>query len=199
MPATVTVEIKDTITPKLQALIEECGSPNINQKAGEGVAILLRSHFRKLEASRPNKNKWRRLHFWADCAKSVQNPILGGDRVVISINQKGIAFQRWGKEDVVPVNGAKALTIPADEEAYGKRAGEFGGDLKVVSLKMPDGRRLGALMRKSDSKILYWLKARIHKDPDPTVLPTDAEITNAAITSVESYLRARKLLNSRRN
>jgi hypothetical protein len=86
------------------------------------VRTLVQDHLGALDANRANQLGGKRTHFYAAAARGVSYAT-GSEGVDISIHQTGIA-QRYFGGTIKPVN-SKYLTIPADPESYGHRAGEF--------------------------------------------------------------------------
>lgn len=199
-----TIEITDQASPLLQRLGRAAAEGPLTNAMGRGAANAVTSHLFRLDGSRANKLGGRRTHFFSAAAKatSMQSEP-GGIRIVIS----SVGFrQRLEGGTIRPVN-KKYLTIPARAEAYGKRAGEF-NDLKVifnkagkpVGLAQADqslvkiGRTRTDGSRKVTNKgeigglVLFWLVKKVTQRPDPTVLPTDRAIADAAITAGNTYL-----------
>ena len=110
--------------------------------------------------------------------------------VEVAINHVGIA-QRYFGGTIKPVN-KKRLTIPADADAYGRRAREFGkldmvfGRKGVVGLAKP--RRGKAKRGQRAGKILYWLVKSVTQEADKTVLPKDRDILDHVAGAVKAHL-----------
>ena len=180
------INVTDEATPILnripRALREEV-LPIIGRAASGEV----RSHLFELDRERPNAMGARRTHFYARAARATNYRLQAGG-VVVSINHLGLALRFFGGT-VKPVN-AKALTIPAAPEAYGRRAREF-GDLKPFLFTPRPGRKaFGGLKRGKgrDAKVLYWFVREMEYSGDETVLPTAAQIADAIETPVLSYV-----------
>jgi len=186
---------QDEVTPWTRRTREALQRPEVRMVAARGVRNALQSKFQDLQNTRPNKRGWKRQNFWGQVRRSVQVPTASGDVVLVSINHVGIAQRFFGGE-IRPGN-AQYLTIPAREEAYGKRAREFdlefamapdperGGVLRpaLVSGGAPDGSkaRMGA-------GVMFWLTRQVEQKADPSVLPTDRELATAAERPVLTYL-----------
>jgi hypothetical protein len=190
---TMNLRVDDGASSPLLATALRVKDPATRKVMGRGVANTLRKHFSKLDRQRPNRLGGTRTHFYGQVRRSVQQPVLlGGDGVKVSIPHVGIA-QRYFGGKIEPVN-VDWLTIPARSEAYGKRAREF-NDLDFVLFR-PD---LAALVQRdqtdvgsgeeSGGGVFFWLKKEVEQQPDPTVLPTDAELQTAAVTAGEKYIR----------
>ena len=165
--------------------------PDTLMVMGRAVATLLRKHFTELDKDRPNKLGGERTHFWGKARRSVQQPeLVSGDAAKVSITAIGVA-QRYYGGDIVP-HTAKALTIPVHPSAYGHRAREF-DDLEYIPSK--SGKSLAILARPNSAsahgigEVYYVLVRRVHQKADPTVLPTETEIDEAALNAGETYLK----------
>jgi hypothetical protein len=178
------------------------------QAAGSGVRISLIEHFTKIEQDDVHHLTATRLgagrsHFYGGVAKGVQFPVSeGAGEVSVSINNVGIA-QRYFGGPITPKD-KQWLTIPAVAEAYGRPANSFNNlnfvlfrpDLAALIEKTPGQPSLAKRTRKAKNgvikqidatnddkkpRVIYWLKKEVQQAPDPTVLPTDDEMSEAAV------------------
>lgn len=177
-----TIDIRDNATPALKSLLDSCTGPNINPVVGRAGVNFLRIHFRRLNAERPNKLGGERTNFYAQAARGTNYTLLP-DGVILGINQVGIRQRFYGGK-IEAGNPPKNLTIPADAEAYGKRAGEF------YNLRFCMNPKTGKkwLADKTTGKILFWLKPSVDQKADPTVLPTDQELSDHIVRELGGYL-----------
>mgnify|MGYP001571675777 CR=1 FL=1 len=177
--------------------------------AGDGVAVLLRKHFIGLEKTRPNRLGGARTHFYGKVQASVQQPVVSGNAADVSIDRVGIA-QRYFGGPIEAGHGISSktgkptefLTVPARAETHGKTAKAFphlefrptrrGGMLvemlRTVSRITRAGRRRVSIV---GGLVMFWLVRRLVQKPDPTVLPTDADLLQAAETSAAGWLQRR--------
>lgn len=181
---------EDRATPAFQRLVANIKQPAIRKVMGRAIANRVRKHFTRLDGERPNKLGGARTHFYAQARRSVQQPqLVGGDGIQVSINHVGIAQRYFGGE-ITPKN-AKWLTLPVHPEAYGHRAREF-GDLEFVPID--EGRR-AMLVRPNEAspngigEVFYLLVKRVTQRPDPSVMPTNAELRDDALTAGDNYLQ----------
>ncbi len=211
MSISVTIAVQDRITPLLKRLGVSLAAPAMKRNMGRGVAECLKNKFAANQSSRPNKKGWPRQGFWAAAARSVQQPRVVSDGVVVSVNQPGVALQAFG--GIVKPLTRKFLAIPAREEAYGVRPidNRWSGKLTfavlphggpVLLLKqnvmrvLKSGKRKGreTLARKGEEAttgeggVMYWLKRVVTIKADRSVLPTDAELQDAAIAAANNYV-----------
>ena len=207
---------------KLDALRQramDAGQANEAATVGaRAVKGFLVDYLADLDEARPNKMGGVRTHFFAQVARSVQNPKTEHGRASISINHVGFAQRLLGGiiragQGLSSKSGrpTKLLAIPARAEAYGKTPGEF-HDLEFV----PTGNGEGMLVqtfqtqfirgrRKGDyhtQKVgglaMFWLVKQVTQKPDATVLPSSKAMAGAATDAMEDYLN-RKLSEGGKN
>jgi hypothetical protein len=207
------VTIQNKQLTDLRKRAEEIGeSDNVARVGIRGVANFLRDWFFGLDSSRPNKFGGARTHFFAGVARAIQTPEVNGAVTSVSINHLGLAQRIFGGiiragKGISSLTGkfTKFLAIPARAEAYGKTPGQF-HDLEFVREKRGNG---GAMLvqalqsvvsfgkkgvRKVGDRgglVMFWLVKQVDQKPDPTIMPDDSAITNAAIVPAESYLARR--------
>lgn len=192
--------VRDTLeeTPMLEA-------------GGTAVKRLLLDHFSELNEERHRAGGVARPGFYEEAAQSVENPVAAGDHAVaININLIGLA-QRWLGGVISAVN-RKYLAIPNPENpgVIGRIPADFpnlkffptprGGGLKmqgeVASLlgtKMSGknkgkSKSIGSII---GELVLFWLVPSVDQAADPTVMPPDDEMQNAAFTAMDGYLTRR--------
>ncbi len=186
----------------------------IRDVIGRAVQQLIKAHFIDLANDSAHHRSAEslgaeRTGFYEKAATSTQNPVSESDGVSISINQEGIAQRLFGG-DIEPVT-AQFLAIPARTESYGKRPREFDNlrfilfpsgagalvarDATVVRGGKRGGRNIAGLAgrHKGDAlggEVYFWLVKHVTQRPDPTVLPSDEEMLEAAATAAAQYLDA---------
>src|SRR5262249_29286184 len=119
---------------------------------------------------------------------------------LITIDQVGVR-QRFKGGPIKPVK-ARALTIPARPDAYGKRARDFNNLKFSFALDPETNMRCMALVEAQSStsngktsgtkpqpNVVFWLVRGVNQKPDPKVLPTDDDFVNVIEESVESLLQ----------
>lgn len=181
---TVTGEGIATPARVLSALRPAAINPVIG-RAGSNAVV---KHLRALNTARPNQLGGKRTNFYAGAARGTSYAVVSDTEVTVTVAQIGIR-QRFFGGRIVPTGGRKFLTIPAAAEAHGKRAREF-SDLEVVFGL--GGRPIG-LARKAQGKrafgtILFRLVRSVTQRPDPTVLPTSADLGAAIAPAVQSHI-----------
>ncbi len=184
-----TVEIIERATPALQRMALELDGRAVRQAIGEGVVILIQEHFYGLP---PNKADFPTTRFWPRAAEATSCEEVSNG-VQVSVSQTGVR-QRFLGGGINPVRG-KFLTIPAIAEAYGHGASDF-ADLKVYRTSR-DGSPALALARPNlvpdqtgginPDSVYYWLVRHVSQEPDPSVLPEDKEIFEAALKAARDF------------
>jgi hypothetical protein len=199
-----TIEIRDNATAALRKLMTRIQTSNVNPRIGQAVSDLFKSHLFRLNSERPNKLGGQRTNFYAQAAKMTNYDVMP-DGVRVSVSGPVGFRQRLLGGDIRPGKGisfitgkpTKYLTIPARTESYGKRASEFEGlklvfgrGGKPVALAASSEASYGRTKktRIAESLIMYWLVGIVHQKPDPSVIPTDEQITSTAIQAVNDYV-----------
>jgi hypothetical protein len=209
MSLAIQTKIEDTATPWLAELRGRITPHRIAAEVGPRLTRLVQRNFRKQGT---NALGWPSTHFWGRAAEAT-NWQEGFGFVMISVNQIGIR-QRLQGGDIKPVN-AGALTIPAHPDAYGKRAREFSNlkfkfvldplsgrmrpalvanratssNIEFVTVKSGKNKGQTRASQNFDLQPLFWLAKKVHQNPNPAVLPSDAEFEAALDQSVDAVLR----------
>jgi hypothetical protein len=201
---------------KLEALrnsAREIGeSDNLMRVGIRGVANFLRDWFFALDSSRPNKMGGVRTHFFANTARSIQTPEVKGTVSSVSINQVGLAQRIFGGiiragQGISSLTGrlTKYLALPARAEAYGKTPAQFpdlefvrekrgnGGAMLVQAMQsvVSVGKRGVRKVGERGGLVMFWLVKQVDQPADPTIMPGDEAMIQAAITPAENYLARR--------
>jgi hypothetical protein len=199
----IQVDIRDAVTPLLNALPAQLAPERVGPPVGQAVANLLRAHFARLDQKRPNALGGDRTHFYARAAKNTSYAV-APPGVTVSVNSQGIA-QRYFGGVIKPVK-AKKLAIPARAESYGKSPREFSnlevafgkrGPYALVERASTDiktiKRKSGELRIKRGADrgggVMFWLVDQVNQAADPTVLPGDGETALAAFLAARDYVR----------
>lgn len=197
------IDVRENVTAALTAAQGAVQPEQLALAGARGAANEVRSHLANLESTRPNKQGWTRQHWWARVRRSVQAPRLAAGGAIVSITEPGIGLRYFGGT-TRPVS-RKYMTIPAIEEAYGRRAREFSnlrfgfaenrfGNLAPALIERDHtelnfGRRRKDGSRKISGtsrggRTFYWLVRRAVHPADHSVLPTDEALANAANTTM---------------
>jgi hypothetical protein len=178
---------------------------------GRAVVNLIKGHLVAYDSSHPNAFGAKRTHFYAAAGRAASFQVQPWG-VLVGISHTGIA-QRFFGGTIKPIPPKKLLTIPANADAYGRRAGEFNnlelignrkyGFLALVERQATavtfgrvrkDGTRR-AKAKATGGRIMFWLVPQVVQRGDPDVLPTAdtmaAEARNAALAYLQQ-LAARR-------
>ena len=204
--AKISIE-SDTASPWLRDLAGRVTPQRIAAEVGPRCTRLVQRNFRSLGT---NAKGWPTTNFYAGAARATSWETSLGF-VTISVNQIGIR-QRLMGGDIKPVH-AKALTIPAAPEAYGKTAGEFDNlefgmlvdpasghlrpclkearatRIKIGKQKKDGGRNITPISTTTGQVAIFWLSQGVHQEPDPRVMPTDEQFQTEFDKSVETLLK----------
>ena len=171
--SSVGVIIDDKVTPGLNKVRSATQRQRLYRIAGYAAAQVLKEHFYRLDRERPNKLGGRRTHYYAGAGDSVHyTPVKQG--VIVTATQIGLRLHYQG--GTVRPARAKALTIPINPQAYGKRAREF-DDLFIITTGTPG---VAILAKKGSGRSfvipLYLLLKSVTHQADPTILPPEREV-----------------------
>ena len=154
--------------------------------AGRGVSKLVKRHLRRRGLSAAPEGELPKSGYYGQAANSVTTEI-NGNVAVISIPKEGMALHYYGGI-VYPGAGKKALAIPQHPATAGKRAAQFDPSRTLLSLVWPKGEKAGTLREKETGDVYYLLVARANIHADPSVLPEESAILDAANFAMESII-----------
>lgn len=205
-----TIEIIDQASDRVREMRAVISEGRLAAAMARGAGNRVRSHLVTINGQRPNQLGGRRTNFYNQAAQSTHHDATPRE-ITVTISKQGFR-QRYQGGRIRAVN-ARLLTIPATAEAHGRRASEFpdlqlvvlGGRPALVRARQTRLRRVGGrnpgfrgASSASGLEVLFWLKREVNQKPDPTVLPTDAEILSAALAAGESAVAAAKARGGRR-
>lgn len=194
----VTIDIRDTVSPALRNLALAMQPAQINPVVGRAGVNVIKEHYRFLEQARPNALGGKRTNFWAQCARSTHFQLLP-DGALISVSQVGAAQRFYGGR-ITPKAGRKYLTIPARAEAYGMRAREFANlhfEITEAGPALVQGyasqiRRTKKgktkFVSETDPGVMFWLRRSITQQADPSTLPAPNDLSNAVMADVTEFI-----------
>ena len=183
------ITIIDPATRVVQQLHATIAPPPLHAAIATKVKQQVQNH---LLAKGPNKKGWPSTSFYPSAAHAT-SATSDGTHVTVTIDQVGIRQRYYGGR-IAPVN-AKALTIPIDPLSYGHRASEF-PNLSVVKtpkgaylVQKPqnahsNGRREARSRAQEASRFLFKLVGSVNQLPDPSVLPSKADLLATAVAEV---------------
>lgn len=152
------------------------------------VAEQIRGHLVQKDQI-PNALGGRRTHFYAAAAGQTFWTA-SATEAEVTIAKDGIR-QRFLGGEIKPVN-ARALTVPVHPEAHGRRAAEFGPELRLVlfggTASNPNAIGMLVLGKGATAPVYYLLVGSVSQDPDPTVLPSDDDMLSEAVGALKELV-----------
>ena len=166
----------------------ESAVENIEPVAAEAAQLHLMEHLAAKDAG-PHKTASRLgaepSGLYADFARALTYTTAPG-QVDLAINHAA-APQRFYGGIIKPVN-SKYLTIPVAKESYGKSLGAGDFTDKIIFLFGKDRKPYGAALESDPSHLLYILTKSVTQSADPTVLPSDADLTANILQTLSDAL-----------
>jgi hypothetical protein len=195
MKLDIAIEADDEVTPWLARIARDIeGGRNVNGLNGYMARALgetTREYLRKLAPLRHDTanslggKPTGHLERGAEAVSSKPEE----DGVVIDIPIPGIA-RAFGDMRIAAVR-SKWLTIPANGEAYGRRARSFSDLIFRLKGGSPSDAPLAMLLQKQEDgklRVMYWLKKSVFQKQDRTLLPSDDELLQSAEDAAEGWL-----------
>jgi hypothetical protein len=185
---TIKMEGKGETATRLGKLYQDGRLPlGLHSALAKAVAEKVKQHLKLRDHTHANRLGGKRSHFYFQAAESVRGtPTVDGAEV--TINKLGLR-QRW-LGGTIRAKNAKLLAIPARAEAVGVSPRNFPGDLKFIKFRSGAMAlvKVGGPRSRTAGLVEYWLKEEVYQRPDPTVLPTPAELINVASEAMGDYL-----------
>lgn len=210
----VSIQIDDTATPAVHDIEGERGGRKMLQAVRVAATEAVRANFAKKEAG-PHKSAEALdatpTHLYRDFADATTGTI-DGSNITVTVADVRAAQRFYG--GTIEARDRK-LTIPAIAAAYGKRASEistplvfgFGLDSQSGAVRpalvaennfqrtVTRGKNRGEVRNAKEGQqattgkgtVFFWLVQRVSQDPDPSVLPTDDELSTAIEQALEGW------------
>lgn len=197
---------RDEVTPALLRVAEGLSNDKLLPIFARSVENSMRDNFAQLESDRPNKLGGKRQHYYAGARDATEFRI-DGDSAFVFTRQTGMRMRYFGGtieagKGISSATGqpTKYLTIPANAEAYGHTAADF-GDLEVLwgrdgpyalglverrTIARPDGT-YGA-GRAQSTEVMFWLKKSVDIPEDHSMLPAFDKISEDVRSDFNSYV-----------
>ena len=192
----ISIRLQDHGHEKVRKFLELLGdapeSKPMRNLIGVAVSDLTRDHLYRKDRE-PNRLGGRKTHYYRAAGDSV-NHELTGRGVAVNVSQVGIRQRLEG--GVITPKNARALTIPINARAHGKRAREFSDTFILDRSKTGDPETVGIIMQdlgNGQLDPLYVLRTRAEQAPDPDVLPKPFFYLEAISTEVVLFVN--RLLN----
>ena len=113
------------------------------------------------------------------------------DEKSATVTVSGSLFARAFRDVTITPTSARALTIPINAIAYGRRVSELEAEgWKFFKPGKQDKPLLWATDPAGASMPMYYLAAKVEQPQDRTLLPSDQEFLEAARQGARNYLEA---------
>jgi len=191
----LSIDIQDgKISEFLDALPDALTGHDANEIAAEAAAEKTRDHLRALHGTRHRPGSGR--SFYLRAADAVVTGATA-DEGKVEIDHTGLALRYYGgdvepsgKISLITGKPIRHLAIPRQgSEAEGKTPYDF----KNENLELGFGKKGTLYLGKRESggkriSALFWLVDSTHHEEDKTVLPTHAELADAAVDALSEYV-----------
>lgn len=187
----VTVSIPsniDRLAEKLQA-----GMSSVYKNAGVRLARVIRNHMRLLASTRHDTaNRLGATPSGHFKASDVLPPNATTSDVSVTVTTPGIS-RAYHDVDISPVNGSH-LTIPLHADAYGISPREFKGNLFRINRPGSSTEKQNVLytsdVLNKKPIAMYALVDTVHQQQDPSLMPTNREMTEEALQGALAAVKA---------
>lgn len=200
----MTVEIRDTETARLDEIRDKVKRPRaLMAAAGKRVEKELRTHFASKDRQ-GNSKGWPRSHFWNRTVRA-STSFTGATDTAAEVAISSPEFMQRLRGGTIRAKRGKYLAIPltARAKAAGspREGGWSGGGLTFIRTKLGRallveaahtrlafrrGRVAGGKQMGGEAQ--YLLVRSVSQRPDPTALPTEAQIRSAIDSEAEKHL-----------
>lgn len=207
---TLNVQLEETATGALRRTMGRLQqATELHEQMGTAVELAVRKHVTATKAPKSPKTKW-----WGSAVDSLTHTS-SPTEAVVSFGQTGVALRYYGGT-VRQRPGGPLLTVPSEHVPVSngtRKAARMMGQLAFLRARRPArkgvvgvlvegeryiakrGRNKGQFLPagsgvrpKKGGKLLYTLMTETDHRPDPTVLPTTAELLAAARDAALDYL-----------
>ena len=202
------IVLEDTATPALDRVRGFLQSEEAQQVIGYAGRNVVREHLQDLEDTRSGASGGPASHYYGSARRATNFRIIDDTAVEINVSQVGMRLHFYGGtveagKGISSATGAptKYLTIPAAPEAHGRKASDF--DLllvwangRPVALALAETTekmtaRGGLKAVRKAGKIMFTLRESVTLQPDPTVMPTTEDFSEAITERLGSVIRRR--------
>ena len=162
--------------------------------SGREAGNQLRKHFRMRDRTSANQLSERRSHFWLQVARSVNQPELENPTTVsVTISDPRFAQKLFG--GTITAKNAKALTIPVEEQAYGRTTKTFEAEtgLKLFLVRTGKGAFENAVLAVHEKgqagfTVEYILTKSVTQSADTEALPSKSALEAAILVRAQRTL-----------
>ena len=188
MAHTLSIGIETDIGDDLDVFADPRDFELLRERIAQKGAVLVQRNFAERDQTNENPLGATRTHYWQKAAESTRFEVVPFG-AVISVQQDGVHLH-WKGGVVRPVN-AIWLAIPVVPEAYDTYAKHYTRD-NLVFVPRNDNLALlidpDAVSSDGTADVIYVLKKyTVHKGDD-TVIPSEAELADAAEAFSQRYI-----------
>ena len=173
--------------PALEGLLELGNNNVVAQVAGDACLLYLQEWMDNLDATKPNKLGGDRTHFWKNLGGELKLTVIPG---TAEIDIPSPFLYLWQGGTIYAKD--KLLSVPARAEAHGHSARDF-GDLLHFGMFRSTGTKF---LADKDGGIFYWLCPSVTYGGDPSVMPSDEQITDVAVNAIGNWWITRLEMDS---
>ena len=188
------VQMKASLPDRVRAILSKVRDlSGLTAYCSNHVAVLVREHLAG-EAARRHATA-RRLGaeptgFLADAAGSV---VAAPEprAVVVRVDSPGVK-RAYHDMEIRPGNGSKYLTIPINRLSYGRRVSSVARLVGEKWFLVQNGGRILLASKKPENGALlplYILKRTVRQARDPSLMPSEDEVSRRLVSSAAEYLR----------
>jgi hypothetical protein len=202
------IVLEDTATPALERVRGFLQSGEAQSVIGYTGRNVVREHLQELEETRSGASGGPATHYYGSARRATSWYPAGDNAVEINVAQVGMRLHFYGGtveagKGISSATGAptKYLTIPATPEAHGRKASDFDLVLvwangRPVALALAESTesmtaRGGFKATRKAGKIMFTLKESVTLAPDPSVMPTTEDFSEAIVERLGSVIRRR--------
>lgn len=188
------VQMKAALPDRVRAILAKVRDlSGLTAYCSNRVALLVRDHLTGVAARRHATA--RRLDaeptgFLADAASStVAAP--EPRAVVVRVDSPGVK-RAYHDVEIRPQNGSRHLTIPINRLAYGRRVSSVARLVGEKWFVIQNGGRILLASKKPENGALlplYVLKRSVRQARDPSLMPSEAEVSQRLVSSAAEYIR----------
>ena len=186
----ITIQIPEKVNKLSDNLLGNMQS--VYKNAGVRLARCIRNHIRLLSNTRhdtANRLGASPTHHFR--ASDVLPPNATNSDVSVTVTTPGIS-RAYHDIDIDPVNG-QFLAIPLHADSYGISPREFKGNL--FRINKPGSTEKGNVLYTSDVLnkkpiAMYALVDTVHQQRDPSLMPTNREMTEEALQGAVAAVKA---------
>lgn len=187
----ITIQIPEKVNKLSDNLLGNMQS--VYKNAGVRLARCIRNHIRLLANTRhdtANKLGASPTHHFK--ASDVLPPNATTSDVSVTVTTPGIS-RAYHDVDISPVNGSH-LTIPLHADAYGISPREFKGNLFRINRPGSSTEKQNVLytsdVLNKKPIAMYALVDTVHQQQDPSLMPTNREMTEEALQGALAAVKA---------